>query len=489
MKKQNLAIFALLLPIIAFLLLGAVFASIKEEKIPITTKSEKALKYYLQGRDLYDRLLKQESAQFFEKAVAEDPNFALAYLHLALVQPSGKGFFEMLDKAKALFDKISEGERLYILGFEAGANRLYMKQGELCKKLVELYPKDEVAHFLLGHSYMVQQEFLQAIKEYEKAIEIAPNFSLAYNLLGYTHRALENYTEAEKAFKKYIELLPDNPTPYDSYAALLMKMGRYDASIEQYQKALSINANFVTSHAGIAANLNFKGNHEEARKQLRKLYDIARNDGERRFALYAMTVSYVDEGKIDEALEIQKKRYAIAEKNMDTTLMSADLILMGDILLETGRFDEALAKYKKAVKFVEESDLSQEAKDYSKRIYLFNSARAALKKNDFAVAKAKSDEFRKKVEEINNAAQILLSHELAGMIALEEKDYDKALEEFQQANLQNPHNLYRIALTYKGKGNKEKAKEFSIKAAKFNALNSINQAFIRKKAQQLLDSI
>jgi len=74
------------------------------------------------------------------------------------------------------------------------------------------------------------------------------------------------------------------------------------------------------------------------------------------------------------------------------------------------------------------------------------------------------------------------------MIALEEKEYDKALEELQQANQQNPHNLYRMMLAYEGKGDKENAKAFCVKAAKFNALNSLNYAFIRHKAQRLLEA-
>jgi len=489
MKKHNLIGHALILAIGA-LLLVIIGCTISEDgKIPITTTSEEAREYYLQGRDLAEKLRSQESLQFFEKAIAEDPDFAMGYLYLSFAQPSAKGFFEKLTEAVALVDKVSEGERLWILGTEAGVNGFAMKQREYYQKLVAAYPKDERAHNLLGNHYFGQQEYVLAIEEYKKATQIALGFSQPYNQLGYAHRFLGNYTEAEKAFQKYIELIPDDPNPYDSYAESLMKMGKYDASIESYQKALTLNPNFVASHIGIATNLNFKGNHEEARNQLRKLYDMARNDGERRAAHFAITVSYVDEGKMDKALEEQDKQYALAEKINDASAMAGDLVVMGNILLETGRFDEALARYKKAVKLVEESNLSKEVKDNTKRGYLFNAARVALKKKDFTTAKAKSEEYCKQVEAINNPFQIRLSHELAGMIALDENAYDKALEELQQANQQNPYNFYRMALAYKGKEAKEKAKELCMKAAKFNALNSLDYAFIKNKAHQLLDSM
>jgi len=45
-------------------------------KIPVTTASEEARKEFLQGRDLSEKLLIQDSIQHFDKAVSLDPNFA-----------------------------------------------------------------------------------------------------------------------------------------------------------------------------------------------------------------------------------------------------------------------------------------------------------------------------------------------------------------------------------------------------------------------------
>jgi lipopolysaccharide biosynthesis regulator YciM len=68
------------------------------------------------------------------------------------------------------------------------------------------------------------------------------------------------------------------------------------------------------------------------------------------------------------------------------------------------------------------------------------------------------------------------------MIALEEKDYGKAVSELQQANQQNPYDLYRLCQAYQGKGDAGQAKEFCKKAAEFYSLPAINYAFIRMKA-------
>src|SRR5215510_9883330 len=88
-------------------------------KIPITTKSDKARENYLKGRDLLEKLRARDSLEYFQKAVAEDPNMAVRFLQLSFAEPTGKGFFDDLKKATSLADKASEGERLWILGTEA----------------------------------------------------------------------------------------------------------------------------------------------------------------------------------------------------------------------------------------------------------------------------------------------------------------------------------------------------------------------------------
>ena len=83
---------------------------------------------------------------------------------------------------------------------------------------------------------------------------------------------------------------------------------------------------------------------------------------------------------------------------------------------------------------------------------------------------------------MKNSFQTKQAHDLAGMIALESKDYDNAIAELQQANQQDPSALYRLCLAYRGKGDAVKAKEFCGKAASFNSLPQLNLAFVRKKA-------
>lgn len=452
-------------------------------KIPNTTSSEEARKEFLQGRDLAERLLIQDSLSHFDKAIALDPNFALAHLNRATSSPTAKEFFEHLNHAVKLADKASEGERLLILGTEAGANGNQTKQKELLEKLVATYPNDERARFALGGYFFGQQDFDSAILHYRKATELAPRFSTAFNILGYALRQNEKYAEAEQAFRKYTELIPNDPNPYDSLAELYLKMGRFDEAIVQYNKALGIDPNFVNSHFGIGAAMMYQGKATEAATEFAKITGKARSDGERRTALFALTVLAVDSGKLDQALAEVDKQYALGEKTSDVPNMAGDLQLRANILLELGKFDEAKQAFDRALKMTTDSDLSQQIKDNAKLVNHYNLARVAIAKKDLATAKTETEVFRKGSEETKNSFQIKQAHELAGMIAYEEKNYDQAIAELQQSNQQNPFDLYRLCQAYQGKGEATKAKESCGKAANFNSLPQVNYAFVRTKAK------
>jgi len=457
-------------------------------KIPITTSSEEARKEFLAGRDLAEKLRITDSIAHFDKAIALDPNFALAEWQRANVSPSAKEFFDHLKKAVALAEKASDGERMLIQANEAGANGDPTKQKEILEKLVAAYPNDERAHFNLGGYYFGQQDFTQAISHYKRATELAPDYSTAFNILGYAYRQNEAYNDAENAFKKYIELIPNDPNPYDSYAELLLKMGRFDEAITQYNKALAIDSNFVNSHFGIAAALMYKNKPADAQAELQKLMQKARTDGERRTALFGQAVVDVDSGKLDQALADAEKEYAIAQKNNDPANMSGDLQLKANILLEAGKYDAARQAFEQALKTTTDSGLSQQVKDNATRFSHYNYARVAIAKKDLATAKTETEAFRSGAEAAKNANQLKLAHELAGRIALEEKNYDNAITEFGQANQQNPDVLYLLAQAYRGKGDAANAKTFLTKAAKFNSLPQLNYAIVRTKAEKALAS-
>jgi tetratricopeptide (TPR) repeat protein len=214
----------------------------------------------------------------------------------------------------------------------------------------------------------------------------------------------------------------------------------------------------------------------------------ARNDGELRTAFFGMAVVATDSGKLDQALKAMDKEYAVAEKKNDVASMAADLQAKGNILVEMSNYDEATRQFDRSLQLMLTSSLSQDIKENATLLQHFDLAGIAIAKKDYAAARSHAEEFRRGAEATKNPAQIKQAHELSGRIALAEKNYDRAVTELEEANQQDPRNLYRLSLAYEGKGNSAKAQELLAKAASFNSLPQLNYAFVRTKAQKIAGS-
>jgi tetratricopeptide (TPR) repeat protein len=452
-------------------------------KIPVTTKSNIAKNLYNRGLEYADQLRFLEAREMFQQAVVEDSGFAMAHYHLALNSPTPKAFRTHVDRAAALADKVSQGERLLIRSLEANANADPAKALEYAKQAAERYPGDERAQLVLAFAYGGEQNFDKAIEALKRSIAINPKFSPAYNSLGYAYRPLGNYAEAEKAFKQYIQLVPNDPNPYDSYAELLMKTGRFGESIAQYRKALSIDPHFTASNFGIASNFIFQSRHDDAIAESRKLDQTARDDAARRLAMFTRTLVYVDQGKTDEALKEMQNQYDLGARIGDTVAMASDAVSMGDILLEADQVDAAMKRYQQALDLQLKSGLPDEVKEDAQLAHRYNAGRVALKKNNLAKARSEARAYLEGATAKKNDTRIRQAHALAGMIALREKKYDEAIKELGQANQQDPYVIYVVALAQQGKGDQTEASRTFKRAAEMYVLPTLNYVFIRAKAK------
>ena len=460
-------------------------AAANSGSIPVTSRSAEAHRLYLEGRALSENLRAHDGRQLYARAAEADPSFAMAHFQLAANAATAKDFFTHMKRAVALADSASEGERLMILALEAGGNADPSKALEYQRQLVELYPNDERAHFLSGNGWFGQQEFRKAVDAYQAATRINPRFAPAYNLLGYAQRSLEDYEASEAAFRKYIELIPNDPNPYDSYAELLMKTGRFEESVAQYRKALALDPKFSASRVGIATNRMLQGRHDEALKEMDGMLRDARDDGERRTALFTRGVILTDAGRTDEAVREIEREYALDARLADTANMSGDAQLLGNILLDAGRADAAAARFRQALQLVERSSLSDDVKQDIRLADRYNRGRVALAKGDLATAKAEANAYTDGAAARKNLFRTRQAHALVGAIELKEGQYDQAIAHLSQASQQDPQVLYWTALAYQGKGDSAKAKAFAGRAAKANVLPLMSYAFVREKAKKM----
>jgi tetratricopeptide (TPR) repeat protein len=339
-----------------------------------------------------------------------------------------------------------------------------------------------LAQLGLANTAASPKEFFEAIKT---AIAVNPAFSQPYNQLGYAYRFLGRNDEAEKAFKKYIELIPDDPNPYDSYAELLMKTGRFAESIGSYEKALAVDRYFVASYVGIGLDQIYMGQPQKARETFARLEQVARNGGEKRAAYAQNAFSYVIEGNAPAAVKEIEKMKAVARQENDTSALAGDANFIANVLLESGQVDEAARHFAESLKLAESADTNDDVKQAARRQALFDAARVALARGEVAGATAKAAEYAAAGSQRKIPFEVRQGHEIAGLIALQARDYAKAGRELAQANLLDPRVQYHLARAYQGQGDAKAAREAARQAADHNGLN-FNYAYVRSKAKELL---
>jgi tetratricopeptide (TPR) repeat protein len=469
----------------ALVVLAGGKAATPADQIPVTTQSEEARQLYLKGRDLSEKLRATDARALFQQAAAKDPGFALAQVGLANSSGTAKEFFDAVARANALAEKASEPERFLICALDAGAKGEPERQKDCLTKLTAACPDDERARNQMGAFHFGRQDYAAAVAEYRKATGINPAFSQPYNQMGYAYRFLGQYQEAERAFQKYIELIPNDPNPYDSYAELLMKMGRFEESIKSYEKALSVDPHFVASYVGIGNDRVFMGQPAEARRTYAKLLEVARNDGEKLQAHFWTAMSWVHEGRTDEAVAEVREMAAIDQAGRDLVALAGTRALAANILLETGRVDAAEASFRDGLATMDRADVAVQVKEAAYRQALFDQARVALARNDVASARAKASDYTKAVAARSIPFEVRQGHELRGRIALAEKSYEPAAGELRQANQQDPRVLYLTALALQAEGDLAAARQLGEKAADFNGLSN-TYGYVRDKARAMV---
>jgi tetratricopeptide (TPR) repeat protein len=445
------------------------------DQMPITTSSEEARRAFLTGESLADNIRFHEASRHLEAAIRADSNFALAYLCLAITNPSAKGYFENLQLAKAHGRHASRGEQLLIESFVASANGDPVTQTELLQELAGMYPRDRRVLTFLAAQYFAQQAYDSTVQVCERIVQLNPTYPPPYNLLGYSYRILGDLDAAGRAFKEYIRLIPDDPNPYDSYAELLMHQGQFEESSRQYRHALELDRAFAASRVGIANNLVFLGRYDEARQELEALLDSAVNTGQQRAALIGMAFTHVDQGDLKSAIRDLRRLFELDASISDASAMSADLIGIAFLLQRDGRAEEAEGELRQALNVVEQSDLFTRVKRNAELTNLLSLAAVRL-------TEGRLKEYLAEVEPMLNPIPIQNSHLVLGRIALAEKEYDRAISELEQANQQSSWTLYHLGLAYEGKGSLSTAADFYDRAATTYELNTLSYALIRRDA-------
>jgi tetratricopeptide (TPR) repeat protein len=183
--------------------LGESLQSIQKFDAPIeqaTTSSLDALKAFTQGNLLRSQGREPESIPHYQRAVEIDPNFAMAYARLSVVQFNLGDFGQSTENARqahALRDRVSERERFYIdarLLTMTGDRTALISTYETWK---QTYPRDTAPRNNLAIALNDLGEYERALGEALEANRLDPSLPFAYANLCGLYIALNRPDEAK----------------------------------------------------------------------------------------------------------------------------------------------------------------------------------------------------------------------------------------------------------------------------------------------------
>lgn len=316
----------------------------------LTTSSMEAYNYFLRGRSDLEKFYFADARKFLERAIALDPEFAIA--HQVLSDAANQlGDFnlreEALRDAYRYSAKASEKERLYIAAkYAQTIDRDPDKRLRLLLELVRKYPDEKYAFFELGRHYEGRRDYPGAIAALKQAIALDPDFGVAINHLAYVHAKMGQFDEAIRLFGRYAAINPGDSNPIDSLAELYLRMGKLDLAEAKYHEAMELRPDFYNSCGGLLYVACLQEDYAEARRWpgeliVRAPMPTAKVEG-------AWLSAYLDYflGREDDSLAA----YAAIRKQAEAAgvayfVATVDWIT-GHIFRDRGRSEEAHAAFK-----------------------------------------------------------------------------------------------------------------------------------------------
>lgn len=471
---------------LALVMLGLPAMLSFSQEIPVTTSSKEAKKLFLQGRDKFENAEMIPATELLDKAIALDPNFALALLYRS--ESGGSSSKQLREKAVSLADKVSEGERCQIQYVQADVDGNQEKRKELMEKLVKLFPNDKRVCLWNGFYQNSQKKYEEALASFKKSSGIDKNYGPALNLLGYAYMRTKNWKESENAFKRYAEVLPGAPNPLDSYAEMLMKAGRFDDAITNFKKAISVSPTFISAYTGMGTSYMYKGDFAGARDCFKQQMEKAPSVNWKLTALRNTMLSYLHEGLTADALKQWGEIQTLARSEKLDQVVINSFGNMGWINLMNGNLTEAAKNFEQARMQTEMSNLTANEKQFNKLARSIERVHLLMQVKEYDLAESLLQDCWKIVELRKNPDEISGYYVNTGMFESSRGNYDKALEAFSKVNPEDPFGQYQKAITLELKGDTQGARKIYDEVANWNGFGWIWYAFVRNKAKQKMSA-
>jgi serine/threonine protein kinase/Tfp pilus assembly protein PilF len=261
------------------------------------TENEEAYRLYLQGRYFWNRRHEvgvQQGLEYFQKAIAIDPEYALAYSGVADCYFS-LGFYDFLAPKEA-----------------------FGKCKEAALKAVALDPNLAEAHASLGVAlFYLDWEWPGAEAEFQRAIGLNPNYAAVRYFYGICLTAANRFDDALAEERRAGELDPIQPVIRAVHTFTQIVSGRCDEAIVESRALIEFDPNFFSGWLNLGSACTGAGRFTDAEDAFRKANAIAGGTSTLAFANLGNVLARAGKRNearkiLDQLLDVRKSRYVAA---------------------------------------------------------------------------------------------------------------------------------------------------------------------------------
>lgn len=257
----------------------------KEAILKRYTENLEAYNFYLKGRFFTDKMTAdglRKAIDYFEQAIEQDSQYALAYTGLAdsygllgsydYMHPK-----EALAKARMAASKALEIDtELAEAHTSRGFVRLFydwdwQAAEQDFKRAIDLNPNYTPAHSWYSFYFAAMGRLDKAIREDKRALELDPLSITANVILGTFLLRANQLEQARTAFSKALEMDPNLVKTHTVFGQTFILESKYDEGLTEHEKAVDLSKRHPWNLAGLGWAYARAGKKKEARKLIAEL--------------------------------------------------------------------------------------------------------------------------------------------------------------------------------------------------------------------------
>jgi len=217
------------------------------------TDNLQAYEYFLRGNTHFARRMSREDSEraveMYQRAVEEDPDFALAWASLSMAQSirqwlhgvrpeTPRGATEAAETSQRLDPDLPEGHLAIGYSHYYGGRdyEAALKEFEIAR---QQRPNSAEVILVIASIHRRQGRWEEGIKGLEQAAELDPRNAAVLNNLGNAHLRVRQYDAAERYYRRSISLAPDTETPYRVLVQVHLSKGDVEAARQSLDEFLT----------------------------------------------------------------------------------------------------------------------------------------------------------------------------------------------------------------------------------------------------------